>query len=148
MDDGRRVPGWLLPAVGVTAVVALVTIGLNREPEQFDPDTPEGTVQSYIAALSAGDFETASSHWAVDGCQPESSEPTGGAPNISATLVRVDEGDDEATVVIGITDNTGDPVNGIYEWQEWFTLVRDESNWKIVQPSWPYYDQMCDEVMT
>jgi hypothetical protein len=134
--------------VGIAAVVALVVIGLNREPEQYDPDTPEGTVQSYIAALSAGDFETASTYWAAEGCQPESSEPTTGAPNISARLVRVDEGDDAATVVIGISDNRGDPVNGVYERQEWFTLVREDGSWKIVQPSWPYYEQICEETMT
>jgi hypothetical protein len=59
MDEARRVPGWVLPAIGVATVVLLVVIGLNREPEQFDPDTAAGTVQSYIAALTAGDFETA-----------------------------------------------------------------------------------------
>ena len=110
MDEGRKLPGWVLPAAGVAAVVALVVIGLNREPEQFDPATPEGTVQSYVAALSAGDFDTAASYWAEDSCLPESTEPTGGTPDISATLVRVDGNQDEATVVIGITDNTADPV--------------------------------------
>jgi hypothetical protein len=148
MAEGRRVPGWVLPAIGIAAVVGLVLIGLNREPEQLDPDTPEGTVQSYIAALSAGDFETASSYWSHDGCIPESIEPTQGAPDVSATLVRVEGGDDDATVVIGITDNAVDPVNGIYEYQEWFNLVRQDGEWRILQPSWPYYDQMCEEVTT
>ena len=145
MEEGRRLPGWVLPVVGVLAVVALVLIGLNREPEQFDPATPEGTVQSYIAALVDGDFETAASFWADDGCHPASMEPTGGAPDISATLVSVDGDDEDATVVIGITDNTTDPLNGIYEFQEWFTLVNDDDGWKIRQLSWPYYDQMCEE---
>jgi hypothetical protein len=145
MDEGRRLPGWVLPAVGIAAVVALVVIGLNREPQQFDPATPEGTVQSYLAALTAGDFDTAASYWTEDSCHPESSEPTGGAPNISAALVRVDGDEEEATVVIGITDNTNDPVNGIYESQEWFNMVREDGAWKILQPSWPYYDQMCQE---
>jgi hypothetical protein len=27
-------------------------------------------------------------------------------------------------------------------------LVREGGSWKIVQPSWPYYDQMCDGGMT
>ena len=145
MEEGRRLPGWVLPVVGVLAVVALVLIGLNREPEQFDPATPEGTVQSYIAALVDGDFETAASFWADDGCHPASMEPTGGAPDISATLVSVDGDDEDATVVIGITDNTTDPLNGIYEFQEWFTLVNGDEGWKIRQLSWPYYDQMCEE---
>lgn len=145
MEEERRLPGWVLPVVGIGAVVVLVVIGLNREPEQFDPATPEGTVQSYIAALVDADFDTASSYWADEGCHPLSTEPTAGAPDISATLVRVDGGDDDASVVIGITDNTADPVDGIYESQEWFTLVRGDEGWKILQPSWPYYDQVCEE---
>jgi hypothetical protein len=50
--------------------------------------------------------------------------------------------------VIGITDNAVDPVNGIYEYKEWFNLVRQDGDWRILQPSWPYYDQMCEEVTT
>jgi hypothetical protein len=146
MDEERRLPGWVLPVVGVGVVVALVLIGLNREPEQFDPATPEGTVQSYIAALVDADFETAASFWADDGCLPDSIEPTGGAPDISATLVSVDGDDEEATVVIGITDNDTDPLNGIYEFQEWFTLVNGDDGWKIRQLAWPYWDQICEEL--
>lgn len=148
MDEARRVPGWVFPAIGVATVVLLVVIGLNREPEQFDPDTAAGTVQSYIAALTAGDFDTAASYWSDDGCIPESDQPTGGVPDISATLVRVDGNDDEATVVIGITDNKADPVDGIYQHDEWFSLVHQDDGWKIRQPAWPYYDQICEEVMT
>ncbi|HYJ24841.1 MAG TPA: hypothetical protein VE027_07550 [Acidimicrobiia bacterium] len=144
MDEERRLPGWVLPVVGVVAVVALVLIGLNREPQQFDPESPEGAVQSYIAALVDGDFETASSFWAEGDCVPASIEPTGGAPDISATLVSVDGDDEDATVVIAITDNTTDPLDGIYESQEWFTLVNEADGWKIRQLSWPYYDQICE----
>lgn len=144
MEEDRRLPGWVLPVVGSVAVVALVVIGLNRSPDQFDPASPEGTVQSYVAALVAGDFETAATFWAEDDCLPASIAPTEGAPDISATLVSVDENDAEATVVIGITNNASDPLNGIYEYQEWFTLVKDEGGWKIRQPSWPYYDQVCE----
>jgi len=146
MEQERRIPGWLLPLAAVAAVVILVAIGLNREPAEFDPDTPEGTVQAYIAALVEGDFETAASFWSEEGCAPSSIEPTRGAPDISATLIRADEGDDEATVVIQITENVSDPVSGIYEYQEWFSLVRRADAWQIRQPSWPYYDQACEEV--
>ena len=145
MEKDRRLPGWVLPVLGVLAVVVLVLIGLNRSPEQFDPDTPEGAVQSYIAALVDGDYETASSFWADDGCHPASIDPTEGAPDISATLVSVDGDDADATVVIAITDNTTDPLSGSYEYQEWFTLVHEGDGWKIQQPSWPYYDQTCEE---
>jgi hypothetical protein len=95
--------------------------------------------------LVDGDYETAASFWADDGCLPASIEPTGGAPDISASLISVDRGADEATVIIGITDNTTDPLNGIYEFQEWFRLVDDDDGWKIRQLAWPYWDQTCEE---
>ena len=144
MDEERRLPGWVLPVVGVLAVVALVLIGLNREPEQFDPESPEGAVQSYIAALVDGDFETAATIWAEGDCLPVSSEPTEGAPDISATLVSVEGDDEEATVVIAITDNTSDPLDGLSEFQEWFNLVNEDAGWKIRQLSWPYWDQIFE----
>ena len=145
MEEERRLAGWVLPVVGVVAVLALVLIGLNREPEQYDPDSPEGVVQSYIAALVEGDFETAASFWAEGDCLPNSIEPTGGAPDISASLVNVDHEGEDATVVIAITDNTTDPLNGIYEFQEWFTLVNGDDGWKIRQLAWPYWDQICEQ---
>ena len=146
MDEDRRIPGWVLPVLGVVIVIALVAFGLNREPVELDPDTPAGTVQAYIAALVDGDFETAASFWAEDGCLPESTEPSLGSPDVSASLDRVEVvNEDEATVVIAITENSADPVGGLYEHEEWFYLVRQGGNWRITQPSWPYYDQICEE---
>ncbi|MGH8873599.1 MAG: hypothetical protein ACRDWS_16690 [Acidimicrobiia bacterium] len=145
MEEDRKLPGWVLPLLGVAVVVVLVVIGLNREPAQFDPDTPEGTVQLYIGALVDGDFGTAASFWATDGCTPASVEPTGGVPDISASLVRVDDTGSDVTVVIGITENLADPMGGLYEHEEWFWLVRQDDGWKIRQPSWPYNDQLCEE---
>lgn len=144
-EEGRN-PGWVWPLIGVVVVVALVVIGLNREPARYDPDTPEGIVQAYLAALIDGDFATAASLWADEGCRPQSIEPTEGAPDISASLARVDVDDDEATVVVDITGTSPlDPMGPAYEYQEWFTLVRRDGSWRILQPSWPYYDQPCED---
>lgn len=144
MEEVRRAPGWVWPLIGVAVVVALVLIGLNREPAQLDPDSPEGAMQGYIGALVDGDFESAAAMWADEGCHPESIEPTDGAPDVSASLNRVDVDDDEATVVVELTGNSVDPMGGIYQYQEWFTLVLDDGSWRIRQPAWPYYDQPCE----
>jgi hypothetical protein len=145
MEEGRRIPGWALPVAGVLSVVALVVIGMNREPASLDPDTPEGTVQLYIEALVDGDFDTAASYWDEEGCIPGSAVPTGGAPDVAAALVSVDGNDIQANVVVKITETSQDPLGGLYEHEEWFTLVRQDDVWKIRQPSWPYYDQICEE---
>jgi hypothetical protein len=145
MEEGRRLPGWILPTVAVVVVIALVAVGLSREPAELDPDSPEGAVQAYIQALSAGDFDEAATYWATDGCLPPSNVPTAGAPDVSASLVSVDDNDRQATVVVRLTENSTDPLSGLYEYEEWFMLVNEDGAWKISQPSWPYYDQMCEE---
>jgi hypothetical protein len=145
MEEARKIPGWLWPLVGAAGVITLVVIGLNREPAEFDPDTPEGTVQMYIGALVDGDFQTATSFWADEGCTPISTIPTRGAPEVSVSLVSVDGNDIQANVVVRITEYSEDPLGGLYEYEEWFTLTRQDGTWKVRQPSWPYYDLECEE---
>ncbi|HSK06260.1 MAG TPA: hypothetical protein VK990_01985 [Acidimicrobiia bacterium] len=145
MEDERRIPGWSWPLIAVIAVVILVVIGLNRGPAALDPETPEGTVQAYIGALVDGDFETAADFWADDGCTPSSNIPTRGAPDVSVSLVSVDGNDVQANVVVRISENSEAPLGGLNEYEEWFTLARQDGSWRVRQPSWPYYDLLCEE---
>ncbi|HSO50990.1 MAG TPA: hypothetical protein VLS86_10620 [Acidimicrobiia bacterium] len=145
MEDESRLPGWMVPAVGVAVVVVLVIIGLSRGPATLDPSTPEGTVQLYIQSVVEGDFDTASTYWADDGCTPTSEIPTGGTPDVSASLVSVDGNDIEASVTVRLTESSPDPLGGLYEYEEWFTLIRNGETWKIRQPAWPYWDMVCEE---
>jgi len=143
MDEGRKLPGWLFPALGVAVVVTLVVVGLNRPPVELDPDSPEGTVQQYIDALDRGDYETAASFWATTGCTPESVVPTN-PPEVSAALEDVDGDDQRATVIVRLSESSTDPMGGLSEHQEWFYLVVEDGSWRIEQPAWPYYDQLCE----
>ena len=94
-------------------VVALVIIGLALGPAALDPSTPEGTVQLYIQSVVEGDFDTASTFWADDGCTPTSEIPTGGTPDVSASLVGVDGNDIEASVTVRLTESSPDPLGGL-----------------------------------
>lgn len=144
MEEDRKLPVWVLPALGVAVVVALVVFGMNRPPVELDPDSPEGTVQQYIDALGRGDFDTAASFWATTGCTPESVIPTM-PTDVSAALEDVEGGGQQATVIVRITESATDPMDGPYERQEWFVLVNEDGSWRIEQPAWPYYDQVCEE---
>ena len=55
----ESVRGWLVPVGAAVLIVSLVAVALVREPAQLDPNTPEGTVQVYLQALSDGDYEGA-----------------------------------------------------------------------------------------
>ncbi len=137
MDEDRKLPGWVLPGLGVLAVIGLVAVGLLRETPDLDPSTPEGTVQAYLEAVFAGDEELASSYTEGE-CEPGLGPgvPTGG---MSASLVSV-EGDDQfSTVVVQLTQTSDDPLTGVSEWQEFFSLVNRDGVWMIQEPAWPYY---------
>ena len=95
--------------------------------------------------LVDGDFEAAADFWAADGCTPSSTIPTRGAPDVSVSLVSVDGNDVQANVVVRLTENSEDPLGGLVEYQEWFTLTHQDGSWKVRQPSWPYYDLACEE---
>jgi hypothetical protein len=145
MEEDRKLPVWVLPALGVATVVALVVFGLNRPPVELDPASPEGTVQQYLDALGRGDFDTAASFWATTGCTPESEIPTM-PTDVAAALEDVTEdGDGAVTVVVRITQSPSDLMGGAYDYQEWFRLVDEDGTWRIEQPAWPYYDQFCEE---
>jgi hypothetical protein len=60
---------WLVAtAVTVAVLIALSVLIVALRPAQtaFDPDTPEGTVQAYVAAVIDGDLALARSHFAAD----------------------------------------------------------------------------------
>ena len=137
MEEDRKLPAWVLPGLGVLAVIALVAAGLLRETPELDPTTPEGTVQAYLEAVFAGDEEAASQYTEGE-CDPNlgPGSPTQG---VSASLVSVEGDDQQTTVIVQLSQTSNDPFIGLSEWQEWFNLVNRDDVWLIQEPVWPYY---------
>ena len=46
---------FLLSAIGALVILALVVVFTRGEPEQLDPSTPEGVVQTYTRLVIDGD---------------------------------------------------------------------------------------------
>ncbi|MGA8038678.1 MAG: hypothetical protein WCA93_01080 [Acidimicrobiia bacterium] len=143
--DSRKLPGWAIPLAVALGVVALVAIGLARKPVDLADETPEGTVQAYLNAVAAMDYQSAASYWDEGGCLPSTPDPGVIDANFSASLVSVEVRGSEATVIVSITQGSGDVINGYTEYQEWFNLVSGDDGWRIRQPSWPYYNVACEE---
>lgn len=141
MAGDRKLPGWLLPTVGVLAVVALVAAGVLREAPELDPSTPEGTVQAYFQAVFDGDQEAAAALTEGE-CDPNLG-PGSQVEGVSASLGSVEFDDTQATVVVNMSQPSSEPFGGLTEWPEWFSLLNRDGTWLIQQPVWPYYAGEC-----
>lgn len=121
----------------VLAVLAAV-LTLRRQPPEFDPATPEGTVQLFVVALIDGDDEAAVRYLHPDlECRAplrNSYRPSA----IQLSVVSSQTTGDDATVVVEVTEQQDGPFNS-WSHREVFDLVRDGSGWLITGNPWPIY---------
>lgn len=164
MSEGSKTR-WIWPvAIGV-AIVALAVIALVREPVALDPDTPEGTVQIYLQAISDEEYDKAFELLDPDsfeGCAPahiarhSPSEPfsaTLGSSSGSdiATPVRPPPEpdhslpDDVVWVDVTLRFGTGGPFGSSWESWEQFVLFERDGFWWITGEPWPYFVWECRE---
>jgi hypothetical protein len=151
-------------------VVALVTIALARGPVTLDPDSPEGTVQEYLLALSEERWDDAvevlHDDWrgSCDGASIESFSQgeftaelgsPGGFGGFGVNQSFVEIGEDEVgavsptipddTTQVEVTINHREQGGLGSEWQEYvvFEMVDDGEFWWIVGDPWPYFIWNC-----
>ncbi|HSM00862.1 MAG TPA: hypothetical protein VK960_00265 [Acidimicrobiia bacterium] len=162
-----QIPGWALPAGLGVLVVALVTLALTRGPVSFDPDTPEGTVQEYLTAISEERWDDAIEVFHEDWRgECEGSDLAASAPDrftaelgsdrsgeriVEETFGPVPPGEDSQVTVpedvtrVAVTirhNETGALGTG---WSEnaTFQLVDEEGFWWLVGEPWPYFTWSC-----
>lgn len=143
---------WIWPVVFTVVVVVLAVIALNREPVELDPNTAEGTVQTYLQAIGDSDYDTAFSLLDPDfyeGCTAadlathvDRSEPFTAVfdtDNIEKLT------DHETIVPVQMRFGTTGPFsNGWTSWESFVTS--DESGtWLITEEAWPYFVWSCRE---
>lgn len=162
----RRLPGWLLPVALGVVVVVLVTIALTRGPVSLDPDSPEGTVQEYLVAISESRWDDAIAVIHDDwrgSCQDfdleafapgEFSAELGssgrGGFEFQEDFAAVGEGSPEATIPVNatrvdVTIHRQDDGALSSPWQEFvtFEVVFDGDFWWIVGDPWPHFIFSC-----
>jgi hypothetical protein len=161
--SGRRLPGWALPAVLVVLVVGLVALALSREPVSLDPDSPEGTVQEYLLAISEERFEDAISvihdEWRGT-CEPTDLEAVadtdftaelGSQTGFGAARFGSAEGGmpvpDHATDVrVTITQEDAGGFGGGWSEVVDFQLIDDGGFWWLVGDPWPHFAWSCQGI--
>lgn len=157
---------WAVPAGIGVAVLVLMLVALVRDPVTLDPDSPEGTVQEYLQAISDERWEDAyavldpqrfadcgpsdiasnapgdpftASLQAPEGLEQES---FGGVP-VGDTGTTTPP-DDEA--VVEVTLRFGDPGpfgSGGWTQYEVFALASRDTFWWISGDPWPYFSWRC-----
>jgi len=164
-----QVPAWLLPTGLGVLVIVLVTVALLRGPVELDPDSPEGTVQEYLVAISEERWDDAieviHEDWR-EGCDgadiasfsPDSfSAELGSASGFNGRVIREEfvaiPSEDgtappdlpEPTTSVEVTIDHGGQGGLGSGWNEGvvFELVDDGEFWWLTGDPWPYFTWSC-----
>lgn len=128
--------GGLLVALVAVAIVLVLLIG-PASADDFPPDSPEGTLQRYLRALSSGDYHTAEellSENARKQLPPEGIPGYYGSDLDDAriTIVRVDDQGDRVVVYLTVQRFSGSGIDfDRYSYEQRVPLVREDGVWKI-----------------
>ncbi len=152
-DTGRmetsKKPDRPLFVAGLTVVVlvlvAILVIVFRPAPVEYDPATPEGTVQTYVRAVLDRDNDAAAALMVEEPeCKPDP-YPRFGEESIRISLGKVEIDGDRATVEVRITTSGGNAPFDRYEWTEEdrFFLDREAGVWRIDTAPWRF--MICQE---
>jgi hypothetical protein len=132
--------GACILAIVVVAVVIVLAFG-SPDIEVFPADTPEGSVQRYLAAVNEGDEEAAKAlltrralsqmdETTYPGrfyCPPQEGR--------RVRIARVDRGEQRATVFLSIQHTTGSGLSlDRSSWEYSVRLALEDDLWKIDDP--------------
>ena len=133
--------GIIVAAVAVIVVLALVLA--LRPPKQFDPGTPEATVQGYLQAVIDGDQTKAASFMTPDfvkRCGPDLNQFQYGPDSFRAVIVDTHFFDNRVSVDVELTEGSGGGVfGGSYGFVETLTLEQNGDDWLVAEAPWPIY---------
>lgn len=139
---------WLVgTAIAIAAVVVasvVVAVLLGDSETEFEPGTPEATVQAYFRAIQDRDTELAKSQLTTDlreRCLTEDFRRSYAPQDDFSVRIRETteyERVTEVTVLIAIRGGESPFGNG-YETDSVVVLEREDDAWRIAEPPWPLY---------
>lgn len=137
----ERVLLLLVAGIVVLAVVAGVVSAL-RPVSEFEPGTPEATVQAFLQAVFEGDEETAESYLASDSRCDASDIERARADDSSRVVLResdIEDGRARVTVEI-VSSRDGGPFDvDEYSRRRTFDLVQESGEWRLEEAPWPLF---------
>lgn len=149
MSEGVDSRTWWLVGGAFVTIGVLLAIALAREPVELDPNTPEGTVQNYLQAISDEDYEGAFNlvhpDW-TQGCTAADVAASVPTEPFSATLGNAETDGNTAFVRVTIRQGVSGPgpfEPGFGSFEEFFELENEIGQWLITGYPWPYFDWRC-----
>ena len=148
MSEGASSRTWLFFAGAAIVIATLLVIAFSREPVALDPNTPEGTVQNYLQAISDEDYDGAFNlidpEW-TEGCTPADLAASAPFQGFAASISETDEEGSRAFVTVTIREgvSTG-PFGGVPGYPEFFELEKGSGQWLIIGYPWPYFEWRCE----
>ena len=133
--------------VAIALLVATALVIALRPARQFDPTTPEGTVQSYVQAVLDDEAAKAASYLDPDlAARCDLSHLESHSDSTRAVIVDTDVEGDRARIEIRFTEVSGEVPFDRHEhiFDEVFVLERHTDGWRIAERPWPFY--FCPEV--
>ncbi len=138
---------WLIGigiATAVLVAASLLVANLVDREVEYDPASPEGTVQAYLRAVTENDASSAYAFYGSDlqaRCEIEQIRDSlqWGPEGFRVSLREVDEVDDRVEVTVAITQVYG---SGPFDrsestFDQVFVLHSEADGWRFVEAPWP-----------
>jgi hypothetical protein len=144
---GRK-PAWMLAAVVAVIVLVAVVAAIVRATQpsaDLDLSTPEGTVQTFLEATFAHDYERAAALLDPEGrCTLEDLERGYHDTSGTVALIETTTTDTGARVQVEITWTDGPFGIGGYSEPQTYRLTQDGDGWVILGVPWPLWSCGAD----
>jgi hypothetical protein len=147
MDRHSRFALVVIGGVAVVLIAVAIVVAV-QPPQQFDPDTPEGTVQAYFQAILDWDEDRALSYLdenlLTDCSRYELRHFT--PDGVRVVIAKTEIDGDEARVEVVITETWGKGPfgGGSQTFDETIVMTRSDGTWLITRTPWPI-DMICSE---
>jgi hypothetical protein len=132
------------------AIIVLFSVGIvlfNHNELTYQPeDTPEGVVNNYLTAWTLEDYEKVADYLYEADNKPEFQMIIKSAYeskySVDTTSIRIEKSiiqGDEATVVVTLIQQPGDPFSTSTQSSDLVTFIKQDGAWKIKQFPYPYW---------
>lgn len=136
----NRILGIIVALIALASVLVVV-ISLNKPVQDFDQNSPEGVVQSYLLDIFDGRYDSAVNYLEANTkCEASDLDRAFVPKNVRINLLEVMIDDSSARVKFQIETPSGAPLDSYYTEEQVIRLVKENQDWEITGIPWPLYD--------